>query len=69
MTVLADAAAVAPTTPGVYLFLGPARELLYVGKAGNLRRRLQQHAKAEPHPKAGRRARTSGEVREVVWEE
>jgi predicted GIY-YIG superfamily endonuclease len=66
---LQDAAATAPTTPGVYLFLGEARQLLYVGKAGNLRRRLQQHAKAEPHPLERRRSRTYGETREVVWEE
>jgi predicted GIY-YIG superfamily endonuclease len=67
--VLADAAAAAPPTPGVYLFLGDDRRLLYVGKAGNLRRRLQQHAKAEPQPMEVRRLRTYGEVREVVWEE
>ncbi len=29
-----------PTTPGVYLFRGPGDEVLYVGKAKNLRRRL-----------------------------
>jgi predicted GIY-YIG superfamily endonuclease len=69
VSALLDAAATAPTTPGVYLFLSGDRELLYIGKAGNLRRRLQQHAKADPHPRELRRSRTYDEVREVVWEE
>jgi predicted GIY-YIG superfamily endonuclease len=69
VTALLEAADAAPTAPGVYLFLGAARELLYIGKAGNLRRRLQQHAKAEPGPREVRRLRTYGDVREVVWEE
>jgi predicted GIY-YIG superfamily endonuclease len=69
VSALVEAAAAAPTTPGVYLFLGAGRELLYVGKAGNLRRRLQQHAKADPHPGEVRRLRTYGDVRDVVWEE
>ena len=32
-----------PTTPGVYLFRGPADEVLYVGTAVNLRRRVGQY--------------------------
>src|SRR5690606_34862784 len=32
-----------PTGPGVYQFLGPAREVLYVGKAVNLRRRVRSY--------------------------
>ena len=34
----------APTSAGVYFFLSADRELLYIGKAGNLRARLAQHA-------------------------
>lgn len=34
----------APAAAGVYFFLSADRELLYVGKAGNLRSRLAQHA-------------------------
>lgn len=37
---LADAV---PTTPGVYLFRGPADEVLYIGTAVNLRRRVGQY--------------------------
>lgn len=33
--------------PGVYRMLGRAREVLYVGKAGNLRRRLASYARPE----------------------
>lgn len=32
-----------PYTPGVYLFRGPSGEVLYVGTAVNLRRRVQQY--------------------------
>ncbi len=32
-----------PTRPGVYLFLGPRREVLYVGTATNLRRRVRSY--------------------------
>lgn len=46
--VLADAAADAPDKPGVYFFLDGAAQLLYVGKATHLRRRLRQHAAATP---------------------
>lgn len=43
---VAAGAAEAPAAPGVYFLVGGDGELLYVGKAGHLRRRLQQHAKA-----------------------
>ncbi|MEX0874092.1 MAG: nucleotide excision repair endonuclease [Actinomycetota bacterium] len=48
----------APTRPGVYFFLGPNSELLYVGKATNLRRRLLDHAHA-----------SATDVRDVRWME
>src|SRR5699024_10245271 len=32
-----------PTSPGVYLFLGPRQEVLYVGTATNLRRRVRSY--------------------------
>jgi hypothetical protein len=43
-TALASAIGAAPSTPGVYFFLDRRRTLLYIGKAKDLRRRLQQHA-------------------------
>jgi predicted GIY-YIG superfamily endonuclease len=36
----------APAAPGVYVLLGPGRELAYVGKAADLRRRLAEHERA-----------------------
>ena len=32
-----------PSTPGVYLFRGPGEEVLYVGTASDLRRRVRQY--------------------------
>jgi predicted GIY-YIG superfamily endonuclease len=69
VTTLSDAAIRAPDAPGVYFFLGPEDELVYVGKAARLRRRLRQHA---DEPREGSRPRhrlLHGLVREVRWEE
>jgi len=63
---LGAAAGAAPREPGVYLFLGGAREVLYVGKASNLRHRLHQHAVAGP-PTSHLHKRYD-HVRRVVWE-
>jgi DNA polymerase-3 subunit epsilon len=38
-----DMAAHLPNTPGVYLFRGPSEEVLYVGTATDLRRRVRQY--------------------------
>jgi predicted GIY-YIG superfamily endonuclease len=62
---LAEAAAIAPSRPGVYLFFGPGRTLVYVGKASSLRRRLADHARAP----GGRLAAIYPLVDEVRWEE
>ena len=63
---LVEAASTAPTGAGVYVFLDDQRRLLYVGKAVNLRRRLQQHAKELPGA-AGRSK--YARVGFVAWEE
>ena len=61
------AAARAPTSAGVYFFLGAHSELLYVGKAAHLHTRLAQHAHAKPG--AGRRlAVLYQRVADVRWE-
>ncbi len=53
----------------MYFFLGERGGLLYVGKAGNLRRRLHDHARA-PTTKGRRRERSRLDlVRSVRWEE
>jgi len=40
-----------PTTPGIYLISNEAGELIYVGKAKNLRRRLSQYRSAKRRKK------------------
>jgi len=69
MSVLADAAAEAPSTPGVYFFLGERGGLLYVGKANNLRRRLGDHARAPTTSGRYRNRMRLGLVRSIRWEE
>jgi predicted GIY-YIG superfamily endonuclease len=69
MNVLADAAARAPHEPGVYVFLGPERELFYVGKAADLRRRLHDHARDQSRTRDTRRHVLLDAVRSVRWED
>ncbi len=64
--VLRAAAAEAPRHPGVYLFLDENEEVIYVGKATNLRQRLSQHA-ATKRP-GSRLDQRYDLVRRVVWE-
>lgn len=64
--VLSAAATDAPRDAGVYLFLDDHREILYVGKARNLRQRLHQHAAARRH--GSRLHQKYDLVRRVVWE-
>jgi predicted GIY-YIG superfamily endonuclease len=66
LAVLRAAAANAPREPGIYLFLDEGNEILYVGKATNLRQRLRQHATTEPS--GSQLDRRYGLVRRVVWE-
>nr|WP_238362770.1 nucleotide excision repair endonuclease [Actinopolymorpha pittospori] len=63
---MAAAASAAPRQAGVYLFLDQNSEVLYVGKAGNLRQRLRQHA-ATKRPESPRDHKYDL-VRRVVWE-
>ncbi len=69
MTALTDAAARAPSTPGVYFFFGADDALLYVGKASNLRRRLRDHARTQPGALERRWSVLLDAVCSVHWEE
>jgi excinuclease UvrABC nuclease subunit len=53
----------------VYVLLADDRELFYVGKAGDLRARLKQHASTIPGRREPRLARLYGCVNDVCWEE
>jgi predicted GIY-YIG superfamily endonuclease len=66
LSVLRAAAADAPRQAGVYLFLDGRNDVLYVGKAGNLRQRLRQHAAMGPSE--SRLHQQYDLVRRVVWE-
>jgi hypothetical protein len=66
---LSAAAARAPDGAGVYFLLGADTELLYIGKAGNLRGRLQQHSLARPGPAEQRLDTLYRRVAEVRWEQ
>ena len=68
MSAIAEAAAVAPTGPGVYFLLDDRRELLYIGKAANLRARLRQHAKAAATGATPRDELRGRLVTDVRWE-
>ncbi len=63
---LATVAAEAPKQPGTYFFLDEDDEILYVGKAGDLRARLKQHAAAGPA--TSHLHQRYEEVRQVRWE-
>ncbi len=49
-----------PDTPGVYIFRGPKRKMLYIGKAASLRDRVRSYFASDLH--AGRGARIVGMV-------
>jgi excinuclease UvrABC nuclease subunit len=67
MNALSAAASDAPNVSGVYFMLGADTELLYVGKASNLRGRIRQHATAKPGVGELRRAILYQQVSEVRW--
>ncbi len=56
-----------PDAPGVYLFYGPANELLYVGKSKTIRTRVRSHFAASEEAWMMRRVRRV-EVRETAGE-
>ncbi len=54
-----------PTNPGVYLFKGASGEILYIGKASNLRNRVKSYFQGGEHP-----AKTSqlvARTRSIDW--
>ena len=64
----ADFLAGVPTAPGVYRFLDATGALLYVGKAGSLRRRLAQYRTAGRKKKERKRRALVKAAATVTWE-
>jgi predicted GIY-YIG superfamily endonuclease len=57
-----------PPKPGVYLMLGDDEELLYVGKAKNLRTRIRSYTRLDKNDDP-RRISMIAKVRSIRWEE
>ena len=55
-----------PRSPGVYLFTGPRDEILYVGKATNLRQRVRSYFSSDERRKIGNMLRETQGVRHIV---
>jgi GIY-YIG catalytic domain-containing protein len=64
----ADFLAGVPAAPGVYRFLDAAGALLYVGKAGGLRRRLAQYRTAGRKKKERKRRALVKAAATITWE-
>jgi DNA polymerase III subunit epsilon len=55
-----------PRSPGVYLFTGPRNEVLYVGKATNLRQRVRSYFSGDERRKIGGLLRETQGLRHIV---
>lgn len=64
----ADFFASLPSTPGIYKVFNSAGELIYVGKAKNLRRRLGQYRNAKRRKKHRKMRQIVGEAAEIKYE-
>lgn len=58
---------IVPSEPGVYLFYSSSHQLLYVGKAKNIRKRLLQHFNGNADPGSGRIRVMHASVRHASW--
>lgn len=57
-----------PTTPGVYFMSDERERVLYIGKAKNLRQRLNSYRYIRPERASRKLVRLVHQVRSVVWE-
>jgi excinuclease UvrABC nuclease subunit len=58
-----------PCTPGVYWMFDENKNILYVGKAKNLKNRLQSYPRIKPDQSSRKLVRMVHLVREICWEE
>lgn len=57
-----------PKSPGVYLMSDERERVLYIGKAANLRQRLNSYRSIRPERASRKLVRLVHQVRSVVWE-
>jgi excinuclease UvrABC nuclease subunit len=57
-----------PRQPGVYLMSGEQQRLLYIGKANNLRQRLNSYKNTQPDRASRKVIRLVHQVRAITWE-
>jgi predicted GIY-YIG superfamily endonuclease len=57
-----------PRQPGVYLMSGEQHRLLYIGKASNLRQRLNRYQHVQPDRVSRKVIRLVHETRAITWE-
>ena len=57
-----------PRQPGVYLMSGEQQRLLYIGKANNLRQRLNSYKNVQPDRVSRKVIRLVHEIRAITWE-
>src|SRR5690348_11640714 len=58
-----------PDCPGIYWFLGRNEEILYVGKAKNLKRRLRSYQQVKPERSSRKLVRLVKLVEQITWKE
>jgi excinuclease ABC subunit C len=57
----------APQSPGVYLFIGPAHKVLYVGKAKHVRKRLTQHFSRATLKREAKKTLLLQKIQTIQW--
>ena len=57
-----------PRKPGVYFMGGDREEMLYIGKAGNLRQRLNRYKNAQTDRASRKLIRLADQTRSITWE-
>lgn len=57
-----------PKDPGVYIFRGAIGEILYIGKAKNLKARLYSYPRAKPEQVSRKVIRMLHLIRQIEWE-
>ncbi len=57
-----------PDAPGVYFWLGPKKEILYIGRATNLKKRVAQYFRKDIEPRIAEMTRTAADIKYQITE-